>query len=166
MRRIPGAIGLAVLLACSACAPQGLSFRVDHRVKITSPRHDAKLSFPFTLKWTVKDFQVVGPGGPSQKSSGYFAVFIDATPMRPGETLDAIAKKDATCHQDAGCPSVSYYAGRGIYTTTATEFVVSKLPDGSTGKSHRATIVLLNAAGERIGESAFRVNFQVKEDKS
>lgn len=166
MRRTLGTVGLASVLACAACVPQGLSFRVDNRVKIISPRRDATLSLPFTLRWTVKNFHVVQPGSPSDASAGYFAVFIDATPMRPGQKLDAIAKGDVTCQRVAGCPNASYYAGRGIYTTTNTQFVVSKLPDASTGKAHRATIVLLNSAGRRIGESAFRVDFQLKEDKS
>jgi hypothetical protein len=143
-----------------------LSFRVDNRIKITAPAQDSTLSFPFTLRWTVKDFDVVQPGTTPKADSGYFAVFVDTTPMRPGQTLEDLAKKDATCHADQGCPSVTYYNGRGIYTTSDTSATIAKLPEGSDGKSHRATIVLLDGAGHRIGESAFRINFQVKENMS
>ena len=152
------------LFVCTACAPQGLAFRVDERVKITAPDDEATVSLPLTLRWTVRDFDVVEPGTAAREGAGYFAVFVDATPMRPGKTLKSLRDADAVCEDP--CTEDAYFLARGIYPTTSTELVIDKLPLGSEGESHRATIVLLDADGRRIGESAFRVDFTIPEEES
>ena len=163
MRRGLSSLCLVPLLACSACVPQGLNFKVDKRVEIGAPRNDAVVSFPFTLRWSVRDFDVVEPGTPVREAAGYFAVFIDSTPMGPGKSLHALREKDATCEGD--CTDATYFAERGIYTTTDTRLVVKELPPGDDKKTHRATVVLLNSQGARMGESAWHVNFRVPEQE-
>lgn len=156
---------LAVLaaLACTACVPQGLAFRLDDRLTITAPQDRAEVTLPVTLQWQVEDFAVVEPGAGVRKDAGYFAVFVDTAPVPPGKTLAHVARNDAGCRVEAGCPDAAYLAARGIYTTTETQLVLEQLPRGEEDRRerHTATIVLMDAAGERIGESAFEVVFEV-----
>ena len=165
MRRALAALLLVPALACSACVPQGLTFRVDHRVKITAPREDAMVSLPVTLKWTVNNFEVVEPGSAVRKGAGHFGVFVDTTPMAPGKDVDDLTSDDASCDGDADCTPESLLASRGIYTTTSTELVLKSLPPGKDGENHRATVVLLDSRGTRIGESAWHVDFRVPDEE-
>lgn len=165
--RAARALGLLAVLACTACVPQGLAFRIDDRLTITAPADRATVTLPVTLSWEVEDFQVVEPGGEPRKDTGYFAVFVDRAPVPPGETLAWVARDDTGCRADDGCPDAEYLAARGIYTTTGTRLVLEQLPRGKEGRRerHTATIVLLDAAGKRIGESAFEVVFEIDREE-
>ena len=62
------------------------------------------------------------------------------------------------------CPNESYLASRGVYVTADTSLVVDRISDLTRGRSrdlHEATVALFNGRGERMGESAFRVEFEV-----
>ena len=160
MRRSLALLGPLAVLTCTACVPQGLAFRVDQRVQVVSPEDEATVSLPLTLRWTVRDFEVVAPGSPVRDGAGYFAVFVDATPMRPGKTLESLREADAVCEDP--CDDDSYFPARGIYPTAGTELVLEELPPASSDdEDHRATIVLLDGEGRRIGESSFHVDFTV-----
>jgi hypothetical protein len=161
---------LAVTMAStmtSACVPQGLSFRVDERVKILSPKDRAEVSLPITLAWSVHDFDVKSsPTG----TGGSFAVFVDEAPVPPGKTLAWVARNDSDCAQVPSCPDAAYLAKRGIYATTDTTLVLRSLPGSSASSSsskrdrHRAVIVLLDADGRRISEIAYAVTFDLKRE--
>ena len=158
---------VALLLAtASACGfgTAGLSFVADDRVSITSPRDREKLRLPVTVDWTVDDFEVTGPGRGSGAREGYFAVFVDRGPIPPGKTLRHVAKDDRSCRADDGCPDEEYLTARGIYTTSETELVLENMRktarDGRR-EFHEVTIVLLDADGRRIGESAWYVRFEL-----
>ena len=160
--------GAALAVLCSvlsACVPQGLAFRVDERLTFTSPEERSTVTLPLTLDWEMRDFEITAPGsGERREDAGYFAVFVDGAPMPPGEPLRWVARKDTGCREDDGCPDAEYLASRGIYTTTETELVLEQLPrlgDDDRRERHRATIVLLDAGGSRIGESAFEIVFDV-----
>lgn len=143
---------LALVAPLSGCAPDGLDFRVDDRVKVVSPKDRSTVSLPVTLDWDVRDF------------TGSFAVFVDTSPMPPGKTLSWLARKDASCQTSEGCPSPAYLALRDVYSTTATELTLDKLPrkaDNGERERHRMTIVLLDRGGHRQGESAFEVDFNI-----
>ena len=158
-------LGLCVALA--GCVPQGLAFRVDQRLTFTSPEDRSTVTLPVTLDWEIEDFEITEPGGEPREDAGYFGVFVDTTPMPPGEDLAWIARDDTSCRPDDGCPDEEYLSGRGIYTTTDTELVLEQLPrttgsdDDDRRERHRATIVLLDATGTRIGESAFEIAFDI-----
>ena len=161
-RRPATALVLAGLCAAlSGCIPQGLAFRTDERLTIVQPDDRSTVSLPVTIDWDVRDFDVTGPGGAVREGTGYFAVFVDATPVPPGKKLSWIARKDTDCRSADGCPDEEYLAARGVYTTAETELVLEQLlrTDDREGRRerHRATIVLLDASGTRIGESAFEV---------
>ena len=161
------AMGLALLgvtAALSGCVPQGLAFKVDDRLTFTSPEDRAEVKLPVTLDWDIRDFEITEPGGEPRKDAGYFAVFVDSTPMPPGKPLSWIARQDNSCRPADGCPDEEYLLVRGIYTTSETKLVIEELPrssDEDRRERHRATIVLLDASGKRIGESAFEIAFDI-----
>lgn len=168
-KRRPLATATAVAGVCAAlagCVPQGLAFRVDERLTFRAPEDRSTVSLPVRLDWDVRDFEVTAPGGEPREDAGYFAVFLDATPMPPDRDLRWTARNDRGCREDDGCPDAEYLAARGIYTTTETELVLDQLPrlgnDDAPRERHRATIVLLDATGTRRGESAFELVFDLK----
>ena len=165
MRILPGALAALALLACSGCVPDGLAFRADKRLTILTPEDEAEVSLPLTIRWQMKDFDVVEPGTPVREGAGYFAVFVDQTPISPGENVRSLAKGDLSCDPAAGCPDAQYLAERDVYVTTDTELVLTELPErtGRGAGRHKATIVLLDGMGNRIGESRFKVDFEVRQ---
>ena len=167
-----GAAGLAALcmLALTGCVPQGLAFRVDERLQILRPADQSTVRLPVTVEWTIEDFAVVEPGGTAPvpgaaQDAGYFAVFLDTSPQPPGKPLSWVARNDSSCRAQDGCPDPAYLAARGIYATTDTRIVFEQFPvppaDSKRAERHSVTVVLLDAAGMRIGESAFQVDFTV-----
>lgn len=164
-------IALAGLCAAlSGCVPQGLAFRVDERLVFRAPEDRSTVTLPVTLDWDIRDFDVTGPGGEPREDAGYFGVFVDTTPVPPGKSLAWVARDDTGCRADDGCPDAEYLEARGIYTTTETELVLEQLPrlgnDDDRRERHRATVVLLDAEGRRIGESAFEVLFDLERSTS
>lgn len=70
-----GALLVAAVGLAAGCA-DGLAFRVDDRLQITSPRDRETVTLPLTLRWEVTGID-----------DGSFAVFVDRTPIRPGATF-------------------------------------------------------------------------------
>jgi hypothetical protein len=153
------ACALVVAVTVSGCGPHlsQLSFRVDKRLHFVAPKDRALVQAPLTLSWTMRDF------------SGTFAVFVDTTPIKPGQTLKAIAKDDNACRVNPKCPDANYLALRQIYTTTTTSVTiprVAQLTDtGDDTQLHDVIIVLLDGTGHRIGESAWHTTFKMKKRK-
>lgn len=165
-RRAVWALALAALCASlTGCVPQGLAFKIDERLSFTSPKDRATVELPVTLDWEIRDFEVVEPGTEVREDEGYFAVFVDSSPMPPNKPLSWIARKDNSCRESDGCPDEEYLNSRGVYVTTGTELVLDQLPrttnDEDRRERHRATIVLLDGSGKRIGESAFEIAFDL-----
>lgn len=161
---LPAAL-TGLCLALSGCVPQGLAFKVDERLRFTAPGDRATVGLPVKVDWEIEDFEITGPGGSVRAGAGYFAVFVDKTPMPAGKDLRWIARKDRSCRASDGCPDQEYLNGRGVYTTTDTELVLDQLPrssDDDRRERHRVTVVLLDASGSRIGESAFEIAFDIQ----
>lgn len=156
---------LSLCAALAGCVPDGLAFRTDQRLTIVEPEDRSTVSLPVTIDWDIRDFDIEAPGGEVREDEGYFGVFVDTTPMPPGKPLRWIARKDNSCREADGCPDEEYLAARNIYTTTETELTLDQLPrttnDDDRRERHRVTIVLLDASGTRIGESAFEVAFDL-----
>jgi hypothetical protein len=155
---------LAPALLASACVSSNLSFRVDKRLEITSPKNRAEVSLPVQLAWTIRDFDVKSPEG---GSGGSFAVFVDRSPVPPGKPLSWLARNDSECKSKPGCPDAAYLAQLGVYQTTQTSLLLKTIQDDSPSSSdktsrHDATIVLLDDSGNRIGEIAYNVTFDLK----
>lgn len=134
---------------------EGLAFREDKRLEIVSPSNHATVTPPVTLRWKVKDFE------------GRFGVFVDTDPPGPGNSLRSLAAGDLSCKVTPGCPDQSWFAARGIHTTTATSFRIDSLSDRRRpGRPrsldrHEVTVVLLDEENERVGESGVAVEFFV-----
>lgn len=167
-RRRRQATGVALLGLCgllTGCVPQGLAFRVDDRLTFVSPEDRSTVELPVTLDWEIRDFDVADPGSAPREDAGYFAVFVDRSPMPPNKPLSWLARDDNTCREDDGCPDQEYLNARGVYTTIETELVLEQLPrtsDDDRKERHYAVVVLLDTTGHRIGESAFEIAFDVK----
>jgi hypothetical protein len=147
-----------VAVAMTGCGVRGLSFVEDDRVSIVEPADRATVELPMTVRWRAED---LGPGAS-------FAVFVDRAPQRPGRTVESLADGDAACEVDPACPDQAYFASRGVYTTADTELTIAFLPDLAEGDNrdfHEVTVVLLDGDGARIGESAFRVEFEVAREE-
>ena len=153
-------LGLTLLMP--ACIPEGLAFVQDNRLEILSPEGHADVDLPVTVEWEIEDFEITGPDGTAEDDAGYFGVFLDATPVPPGKSLEYVARDDRQCVRDPNCPDVVYLSDRNVYSTTETEITFKHLPDLETAtgrETHEVTIVLLDGTGHRIGESAWYQTF-------
>jgi hypothetical protein len=152
---------------CGLTHLQDLNFRVDKRLHFVSPKDRATVQRPFTVTWTMNNFQVVAKGSqPPTRDAGYFAVFVDRTPIKPGQTMRSLASKDQACQVDPKCPDRSYLAGLGVYETTGTSLRLNQLAnvvgDKEQLQHHSVTVVLMDTAGHRIGESAWELDVRMQ----
>jgi hypothetical protein len=136
-------------------------------VHFVAPRSRALVVAPLTIRWTVSGFAVRRPGtGPPSRAAGYFAVFVDRAPVRPGDTLAAVAAGDPRCLHQPGCPDADYLAQRRVYTTFKPQITLPLIApiagDTSRVQTHAVTVVLLDTAGHRIGESAWELDFRMR----
>ena len=157
-------MSLALAVVSAGCVPDGLAFRVDQRLTFSSPEERATVELPVVLDWEIRDFDVVEPGGAVQDDEGYFAIFVDRAPIPPNESLSWIGRKDRSCRAADGCPDEEYLNSRGVYTTSQTELALTSIPrttDGDRIERHRVIVVLLDASGTRVGETAFELVFNL-----
>jgi hypothetical protein len=154
----------ALLLAGSGCAVSNLQFVTDNRLHFVAPRSRALVHLPVTLRWSMGDFTVVPSGTvPVSSRQGYFAVFVDRSPVRPGQTVAQVA--DSSCRRTPGCVNAGYLADRGVYTASTDEVTLSQIVSLNSYQkvqTHEATVVILDSAGRRIGESAWYLDFRIK----
>jgi hypothetical protein len=166
-RVLAAALVLVLLSGCGLTHLQDLSFRVDNRLHFLGPKDRSKVVRPVVLRWTMKDFTIEAQGSaPPTDKAGYFAIFVDRSPIKPGKTMKAVATGDRYCQRTPTCPDASYLANRHVYTTTQTTFqlpAVDPIP-GNTDKVqlHSIVIVLMNTAGHRIGESHWELDVRVR----
>jgi hypothetical protein len=155
-------VPLALLLLACACSTSGLAFVQDTRLEILSPEPRSTVELPVTIRWRIDGFRITGRDGRAAPDAGYFAVFVDTTPIPPGQTVAWVARDDRSCTSTPGCPDETYLADRGTHVTSETTFTLEQLPflDAHAGREHHeVTIVLLDGTGHRIGESAWYVSF-------
>lgn len=167
MRRATRAAALIMLFGLlPSCGFQGLTFRQDERLEITRPDDRAKVTLPVAVTWRVRDFDVTGRDGERRSDAGYFGVYVDRAPQPPGRTQAWLVKDDPNCRGSIRCATRDYLAQLSVFTTTRQRFTISRVSAPTSNaprrrEFHDATIVLLNGRGERIGESAFTVQFEV-----
>lgn len=150
-------IALTILGVCAGCAVDGLAFVQDDRVRIVEPAESADVVLPLRVEWTAAGVD------------GSFAVFFDRSPMRPGQSLRSLVPANDTCLLEPACPDENWLADHGVYVTTEPALVVEDIPDRRTtsrgADRHDLTIVYLDDAGRRVGESAFYREFFVERDR-
>ena len=152
---------------CGIAHPQDLNFTVDKRLQFQAPPARALVTAPVTVRWTMAGFRTEPAGsGAAGPDAGYFAVFVDRAPIRPGQTMRAVATGDELCLHQPGCPDAAYLAARQIYTTTATSLTLPQIPPLSGNvqrvQYHTVTVVLMDTTGHRIGESAWELDLRMR----
>jgi hypothetical protein len=161
---------LGVAMAMTGCAfghLDELQFRVDNRLDFVSPEPRAEVKQPVTITWRMDDFRVVSPDSaePPSRESGYFAIFVDRAPVKPGKTLRGIVGGEDYCRQNPKCTSRAELRQYGVFTTAETSYKFPRLPDLLSNDEdvqlHSFTIVLMDTAGRRIGESAWRLELRI-----
>ena len=154
------------LAGCGLTHLQDLNFRVDKRLHFIAPKDRSTVGRTFTVSWTMNDFTVAPEGSaPPTRDAGYFAVFVDKTPIKPGQTMKSLAKDDLACQRDPRCPSPSYLKDLGVYTTTDTSLRIAQVGnvvgDKEKLQHHFITVVLMDTSGHRIGESAWELDLRI-----
>lgn len=128
---------LVALVALSGCTPDGLAFRVDERVDITSPRDRETVRLPLTLRWDADGID-----------RPLFAVFVDRPPMRPGARF------------------VEHDLAHLTTDTEVVIDEVGDPADGSD-RHAATIVLIDRRTLRRIGESSFAVDFELEpEDAS
>jgi len=155
-----------LLFATSACSVRGLDLKTDKRLTFISPKDRSKVTLPLTVTWRVRDFTVTGPDGAQRSDAGYFGVYVDRTPQPPGENQAWLLRDDANCKRFNMCAHTDVLNEANIFSTKQEHFTIDRLPLPPTGsvkrrEIHDVTIALLDGRGDRIGESAFRLEFEV-----
>jgi hypothetical protein len=145
---LAAACALALLL--TGCGLSNLAFTADKRLHFLTPAPRALVRLPVTIRWRISGF------------GGSFAVFVDRAPVGPGQPVSAVA--DRSCRRTPGCVNPGYLADRGVYTTGQDAVTIRQVTVDSyqSTQTHEATVVLLDPAGRRIGESAWYVDFRMK----
>jgi hypothetical protein len=159
---------VAALLLATACSGS-MQYKNDHRIAITAPKNRSDVSVPFTVRWTYKDFRVTGATPAADRTAGYFAVFIDRSPMPAGQDMRWLARSDRSCAKTQGCPDAQYLADHHVFTTSDPQLTVSTLPSTNirtATERHEVTVVLLDGTGHRIGESAWYVAVNYKRKRN
>jgi hypothetical protein len=157
-----------LVLFASSCTFTGLAFEQDERLDLQSPPDRAKIHTPYTFRWSMDNFRVAASGSevPSRRA-GYFTLFFDRAPVRPNTALDTLATNDILCRRAPNCPNDAWFNQRHIFRTTDTSLRIEGLPDTRPKERpeapdrHELTIVLVDTADVRIGESAWKVDFFV-----
>ena len=165
--RVAALLAVLSLSGCGLTHLQDLNFRVDKRLHFVTPKDRSTVTRPFTVTWTMDDFRVAPQGSePPSRDAGYFAVFVDKTPIKPGKTMRSLVNNDQACKLDPKCPDRSYLEGLGVYTTTATSVritqVTNVIGDKEKLQHHAITVVLMDTSGHRIGESAWELDVRMQ----
>jgi len=165
-RAAVAALAVTLLSGCAVADWHDLSFRTDDRLHFVTPKNRSKVQQPVKVAWTVHGFRVAAAGSePPSRGAGYFVVFVDRTPVRPGQTLRAVAAGDPFCNRDPKCPDANYLEQHQIYVTTQTSMTLPQIAnlvgDRNTVQLHTITVVLMDTAGHRIGESAWELDLRI-----
>ena len=167
-RGLASALVALGVLTCSGCVDlEPMLFVKDDRLQFTAPEDYALVELPLRLEWEMEEFEVLDRGqtpAPTE-DAGYFAVFVDRAPVKPGETLEAVANGDPVCEDNPGCVDRAYLKAAGVYTTrepSLTLRLVKALSSREKIQLHQATVVLLDSEGRRIGEHAWFRQFKLE----
>ena len=160
------AVLLPLLSGCGLTHVQDLNFRVDDRLHFTSPADRALVGRPLTVTWTMDDFRIAASGSePPSEDAGYFLVFVDREPIKPGQSIDAIASGDQFCQQDPKCPDTAYLRDRNVFPTTSTHLRLKQITNIQGSREdiqlHTITVVLMDTADRRIRESAWELDVRM-----
>jgi len=148
------------LLAVPACAFSGIDLVQDKRISLVTPHDGDKVSLPFTVRWDVNK-----PIAPGHDVS--YAVFVDRTPIKSGQTLRAIIpSRDTECQRNPACPDKAYLARHNVYLVDQPAATIPRVnPSSSAHATHRVIVIVL-VDGKRDGEGASAASVFVTGDQS
>lgn len=154
--RVGYAIAVVAAVGLSGCG-SGLQFRNDHRIRLVSPPERADVTLPLLVSWEVD------AGSRRER----FAVFVDRSPMGPGEDLRSLADDEPLCSRRPDCPDSTWLAERGVFLTETTALLIRTLPPEGlrrvgARRRHEVTVVLLDGRDVRIGEAAWTRSFYTR----
>lgn len=153
---------LAVALSVGAC---GGPMEQDDSVRFLSPPDRARVTLPVVIDWKPDraTFRAAGFDGTAQPDRGLYAVFIDRSPIAPGEHIESLADGDRLCTTAPGCPDRRWLADRGVHLTRRSRLSLAHLPASGRPagglRRHRATVVKLDGRGVRHGEASWSLVF-------
>jgi len=149
-------VALAALVAGCGYGPHRLTR--DPALSFTEPAAQETISLPYTFSWE-----------PTERADRYVVLF-DATPMKPGSDLLSLVPKSDPCRSDSSCPTPDWLTRHSVYVVERPQVTVDSLQDRSGGQRehdlHTVTVVLLDAAGHRVGEFAIQQEFIVRKGTS
>jgi hypothetical protein len=144
---------VAVALLTTACSGIG-EFRAD-QLSIVAPDELSSVQLQVTVQWN---------GDHLPPSVSQYAVFVDRSPMSPGDDVRSLV--DDACRHRRGCPDDAYLHLRGIYLTPNLSLVLPTLQsagglNAETARPvHEATVVALDQQGRRVGEFSATARFR------
>lgn len=170
-RRVGAARALALALlttGLTGCSNYSeLQFKQDHRLQFTSPDSYELVKAPVEIEWTIEDFEVLPARSrePPSDGAGYFAVFVDRAPIKPGHTLEDVADGDEACKKDPRCPDRRYLEAKAVYVSHQPRLTLELIPQLASKEeiqTHQLTVILLDSTGHRIGEYAWYLQFKAE----
>lgn len=151
-----GWIFAAVVVAAAAagCSTQGLVLQQPTQVKNLQPELFSDPKIPVKVSW-----QQARPLRDGER----YMVFVDRNPMAPDESIRSLT--DDTCKATPGCPDKAYLNQNFIFPTKGTSIEIPILPFQGPYPVHdlydlhRATVVIVDAGGARVGEEFWTTSF-------
>lgn len=154
MRPRPEVMAVACAAALGGC---DITLRADDRLTFVAPPEGAIVETPLRVEWQV-----------AEGRAARFAVFVDRPPMRPGETIHDLARRDVVCRTSPGCPDATWLEQKGVYLVDTPEALVTLIRrdrgrPGRHGRRHELTVVLLDAGGHRTTEAYWTRSVYIEE---
>lgn len=150
---------VAFALASGGCAPGGPDLKRSDGTAIVTPAPHADVTLPTTVTWAAEGIDETDVA----ERGLYFALFVDKTPIRPGQSLLALA--DDSCRQaGGGCANNEYFARLHVYLTAEPSVTLNAMPiqHGRHDDRHELAIVLIDANGKRWSEFLLRRTIHVE----
>jgi hypothetical protein len=144
---------VALTAAGAGCSTQGLVLEQPTHVKDLNPAEFSRTKLPFEVSWTAR---------PLPKGQRYF-VLIDQEPMPPGDSIKSLT--DDVCRRTPTCPDKIYFQQHFMFVTRRDRVTVQFLPLGGPFPVqdlydlHKATIVIVDRHGDRVGEEFWTTAF-------
>jgi hypothetical protein len=142
-----------VILTTAGCGTQGLVLQQPDQIKDLKPAALSSTKLPVKVSWSARPLA----------AGERFVVFVDQVPMPPGDSLESLA--DDVCKATPGCPNKAYLNQHFVFVTRDDHVSIPVLPlngpfpVNDLYTMHQATIVIIDHAGNRLGEEFWTTSF-------
>ena len=165
MRRLAGVLVLLAFIA--ACDTSNYAFTIDKTIEIVAPPARTEVPLPVAIRWRDDEPPDNGRVDPQDPEAEYYAVFLDRTPLGPGERLSSLVEEADECATTKGCPSAEQLGDMQVFLTAEPSVTLEFVADlrtttrGDTKDVHEVTVVRMRG-DERSGEAAFLQTFFIR----